>query len=106
MKKVLIICIAGMSSSMMASKLTKWFKDKNIDIFIDSIIATGVNNITDNSDFDLFLLSPQTKLYFDKYKTVGERLGKTVISISPQVYVPIPSGIEQMAKLISDVITL
>ncbi len=40
MKKALIICAAGMSSSMMAKKTTDYFKNKNIDIEVDAITAT------------------------------------------------------------------
>ena len=40
MKKALIICAAGMSSSMMASKTTEYFKGKGEDVFVDAVSAT------------------------------------------------------------------
>lgn len=100
MKKVLIICAAGMSSSMMAAKTTQWFKDNGKDIVMDSVNATEGQKMIDNSDFDLFLVSPQTKMYLKKLKEAGERVGKPVVEIPPQAYVPIPMGIEKMAELV------
>lgn len=106
MKKVLIICAAGMSSSMMAAKTTQWFKDNGKDIFMDAVSATEGQKMIDNSDFDLFLVSPQTKMYYAKLKAAGERAGKPVVEIPPQAYVPIPSGIEKMADLVMNELPL
>ena len=65
MKKALIICAAGMSSSMMASKATELFKDKGEDIMVDAVSATEGDKMIKNSDFDLFLISPQTTMFLD-----------------------------------------
>lgn len=100
MKKVLIICAAGMSSSMVAAKTTQWFEEKGKDIFMDAVSATEGQKMIENSDFDLFLVSPQTKMYYAKLKAAGERAGKPVVEIPPQAYVPIPSGIEKMVALV------
>lgn len=100
MKKALIICAAGMSSSMMAAKATTWLQEHGNDISIDATSATEGQKMIESSDFDLFLISPQTKMYFKKFKEAGERVGKPVVEIPPQAYVPIPSGIEKMADLV------
>jgi PTS system cellobiose-specific IIB component len=102
MKKVLIICAAGMSSSMMASKTTDLFKQKRHDIEVDAVPATEGEQMIRSSDFDLFLISPQTKMYLDQFKAIGVEVGKPVVGIPFQAYVPIPSGIEKMADLITD----
>lgn len=64
MKKALIICAAGMSSSMMASKTTDFFKQKREEVLVDAVSATEGDNMIKNSDFDLFLISPQTTMFF------------------------------------------
>lgn len=102
MKKVLIICAAGMSSSMMAKKTTEFFKEKGQNIEVDAVPATEGDKLIQNSDFDLFLISPQTTMYLDKFKKIGDKSGKTVVGIPFPAYIPVPSGIEQMAKLITD----
>lgn len=102
MKKVLIICAAGMSSSMMAKKATDLFKEKGQEIEVDAVPATEGEKMIQNSDFDLFLISPQTKMYFEQFEKNGAEVGKPVVSIPFQAYVPIPMGIQKMADLITD----
>lgn len=102
MKKVLIICAAGMSSSMMAKKTTEYFKEKGQEIEVDAVPATEGDKLIQNSDFDLFLISPQTTMYLDKFKKIGDKSGKPVVGIPFPAYIPVPSGIEQMATLITD----
>lgn len=100
MKKVLIICAAGMSSSLMAKKTTEFFKSKGKDIELDAVSATEGNKMIESSDFDLFLISPQTRMYFSKFEEAGKKAGKPVVNIPPQAYIPVPMGIQKMAKLI------
>lgn len=104
MKKALIICAAGFSSSLMAAKATDWIKEhkqnEDDDIVIDAIGVTQGYAQIEKSDFILFLVSPQTKMYLKKLQANGAKVGKKVIAIPPQAYVPIASGIESLAKLV------
>ena len=52
------------------------------------------------SDFDLFLVSPQTKMYYSKFLEIGNKVDKLVVNIPPQAYIPVHIGIQKMAKLI------
>lgn len=100
MRKVLIICAGGMSSSLMAKKTTEFLKEKGHDILID---ATGSNDGAkkiESSDFELFLVSPQTKMYYKRLNDAGVKVGKPVVNIPPQAYVPIPMGVEKLANVI------
>ncbi|MBT2695616.1 PTS cellobiose transporter subunit IIB [Bacillus sp. ISL-55] len=100
MKKALIICAAGMSSSLMAKKTTEFLKSKGHEIEIDAISAHEAGKAVEKGGFDLFLISPQTKMHYAKFKEAGDRAGKPVENIPPQAYVPIPMGIEKLANLI------
>ncbi|AGT33817.1 PTS cellbiose transporter subunit IIC [Geobacillus genomosp. 3] len=100
MKKVLIICAAGMSSSLMAKKTTEFLKAKGQDVEVDAISANEGGKMIEKSDFDLFLVSPQTKMYYQKFKETGDRVGKPVVNIPPQAYIPVPMGIEKLGNLI------
>lgn len=100
MKKALIICAAGMSSSMMAAKTTELFKSNGKDIMLDAVSVTEGKDMIETSDFDLFLISPQTKMYFAKFQETGKKVGKPVVSIPPQAYVPIPTGVKQLADFV------
>ncbi|OCG18712.1 MULTISPECIES: PTS cellobiose transporter subunit IIB [unclassified Gilliamella] len=102
MKKALIICAAGMSSSLMAKKVTEYFASKDKVISVDAVSATEGANMIKSGDFSLFLISPQTMMMFDKLKSLGDEESKPVVSIPFQAYIPIQSGIEQLAKLIED----
>ncbi|WP_246333766.1 hypothetical protein [Thermoactinomyces mirandus] len=54
----------------------------------------------ETSNFDLFLVSPQTKMYYQNLKAAGDRVGKPVVNIPPQAYTPIPMGVEKLGNLI------
>lgn len=100
MKKVLIICASGMSSSLMAKKTTEFLQANGNEVKIDATSANEGGKLIESSDYDLFLVSPQTKMYYQNLKAAGDRVGKPVINIPPQAYTPIPMGIEKLANLI------
>ncbi|WP_373756270.1 PTS cellobiose transporter subunit IIB [Streptococcus ferus] len=102
MSKALIICASGMSSSLMAQKATEFLQKTGEDITVDAISATEGNKAIGDASFDLYLISPQTKMYFKQFAELGEKVGKPVVQIPPQAYIPIPMGVEKMAKLITD----
>lgn len=100
MKKALIICAAGMSSSLMAKKTTEFFASQGKEISVDAMSATEGSKIIKNSDFSLFLISPQTMMMFDSLKNLAKEAGKPAVGIPFTAYIPIPSGIEELAGLI------
>ncbi|MDS5724844.1 PTS cellobiose transporter subunit IIB [Streptococcus pneumoniae] len=100
MAKALIICAAGMSSSLMAQKTTEFLKGKGKDIVVDAISATEGGKAIAAAAFDLYLVSPQKKMCFKQFEEAGSKAGKPVVQIPPQAYIPIPMGIEKMANLI------
>lgn len=102
MTKALIICAAGMSSSLMAKKTTEFLKSKGHDIEVDAISATEGGKAIAGADFDLYLVSPQTKMFFKQFQEAGQKVDKPVVQIPPQAYIPIPMGIEKMANLITE----
>ncbi|NLQ38762.1 PTS cellobiose transporter subunit IIB [Streptococcus mutans] len=102
MTKALIICASGMSSSLMAKKTTELFQKEGKDISVDAISATEGNKVISEAQFDIYLISPQTKMYFNQFAEAGKTVSKPVVQIPPQAYIPIPMGVEKMAKLITD----
>ena len=102
MAKALIICAAGMSSSLMAKKTTEFFKSKGDDIEVDAISATEGGKAVAAAEFDLYLISPQTKMYYKQFEEAAAKVGKPIAQIPPQAYIPIPMGIEKMANLIKE----
>ena len=100
MAKALIICAAGMSSSLMAKKTTEFLKGKGHDFEVDAVSATEGGKAIAAAEYDLYLISPQTKMYFKQFEEAGAKVGKPIVQIPPQAYIPIPMGIEKMANLI------
>lgn len=87
---------------MMASKTTDLFKQKGEEIEVDAVSATEGDKMIKSSDFDLFLISPQTTMFLDKFVKLGKTVDKPVVSIPFQAYVPIPTGIQKLADLIEE----
>ena len=102
MAKALIICAAGMSSSLMAKKTTEFLKAKGEDVEVDAISATEGGKAIADAKFDLYLISPQTKMYSKQFEDAAAKVGKPIVQIPPQAYIPIPMGIEKMANLIKE----
>lgn len=104
MAKALIICAAGMSSSLMAKKTTEYLRGQGQgqDITVEAIGATEGNKVIESAAFDLYLISPQTRMYFKQFADLGEKVGRPVVQIPPQAYVPIPTGVAVLAKVVTD----
>ncbi|MCC5896085.1 MAG: PTS cellobiose transporter subunit IIB [Alkalibacterium sp.] len=100
MKKALIICAGGMSSSLIAKKTTDYFKAQGKDIELDATSQSQGAKIIEKDEFDLYMVSPQTKMYFSNLEKATKKKNKPIVNIPPQAYVPIPMGIEKMVKLV------
>lgn len=99
-KKALIICVGGMSSSMIAKKTTEELKKRGDDVLVEAIgVIEGEKLIADHA-YDLFLVSPQTKMYLKNFEKTAAASGSKVIPIPPQAYVPVPMGINKLADLV------
>lgn len=100
MKKALIICVGGMSSSLIAKKTTEELKNKGQDVLVEAVgVIEGEKHIR-NKDYDLFLVSPQTKMYLNQFQNIGKEVDVPVVPIPPQAYIPVPMGIKKMADLV------
>ena len=68
--KVLLVCAAGMSTSMLVKKMRDYAKDKGVDLDID---ARPVGELKDGEGLDAVLLGPQVSYQKDNVvKTVGD----------------------------------
>jgi len=100
MEKALIICAGGMSSSVIAQKATDYLQDNGENIEVEATSASESSDIIEKDEYDLYMVSPQTKMHFNNINKVAEKYDKPVVNIPPQAYVPIPMGTEKMADLI------
>lgn len=102
MAKALIICAGGMSSSLIAKKTAALLNEQGFDIEMDAVgVPEGGKKIADAA-YDLYLISPQTKMHFKQFADAGAKVSRPVVQIPPQAYIPIPMGIEKMAALVKE----
>ena len=66
MKNVMLICNAGMSSSVMAKKTTKFLQEKGEDIQVDATTVASADKVFTSDKYDLILVSPQIRMKFDE----------------------------------------
>lgn len=91
-----------MSSSLIAKKTQTLLEEQGHIVEMDAVgVPEGGKKIS-SAQYDLYLISPQTKMHFKQLEEAGKKVGKPVVQIPPQAYIPIPMGIEKMAKLVLD----
>ena len=100
MKKALIICAAGMSSSVMAKKTTSWLKENGHDIEIDATTAAAGDKAFQTDEYGLILISPQIRMRYNEFEVKAQKAGKNIVQVGFDAYAPIPTGIEKMGKLV------
>lgn len=78
MKKVYLFCSAGMSTSMLASKMQKVADDHQLPIEVEAFPDGKIGQIIDERHPDVILLGPQVKYRFDE---ISRTYGGTGIPI-------------------------
>ncbi|MDO5047005.1 MAG: PTS cellobiose transporter subunit IIB [Anaerococcus sp.] len=102
MKKVLLICAAGMSSSVMAKKTTKWLKEQGHDIQMEATTAAVGDKPFESDEYSLILISPQIRMRYKEFETKADKNNKNIAQVTFDAYAPIPSGIEKLGKIVLD----
>lgn len=100
MKKGLIICNAGMSSSMIAQKVTKFFEGRDLPILIEATTVTKGKEIIEKDQYDLYLLSPQVKMASESLTKSAKAKNKPLLNIEPDAYLPTEESTVKLAKQI------
>lgn len=68
----MLVCVAGMSSSLLVTKMQKAANDQNLEAEIFAIPESEVDKVLSNKNVDVMLLGPQVRYlkgtYQEKYK--------------------------------------
>jgi PTS system cellobiose-specific IIB component len=76
MKKILLLCAAGMSTSLLVTKMKKSAKEQGIEVQIE---ACPVESFLENlSIYDIFLLGPQVRFKQDELNEIAKDHNKKV----------------------------
>nr|WP_113865662.1 PTS sugar transporter subunit IIB [Brenneria salicis]NMN89980.1 PTS system cellobiose-specific IIB component [Brenneria salicis ATCC 15712 = DSM 30166]RBP64376.1 PTS system cellobiose-specific IIB component [Brenneria salicis ATCC 15712 = DSM 30166]RLM31407.1 PTS sugar transporter subunit IIB [Brenneria salicis ATCC 15712 = DSM 30166] len=99
MKRLLLCCAAGMSTSMLVQRMEKVAKEKCIDI---EIKAVGFNEFSDVIDeCDCCLLGPQIKYKLVEFKDIAEEKNKPIAVINTIDY-----GTMNGEKILNDALNM
>lgn len=79
MKKILLVCSAGMSTSLLVTKMEAAAKAKGVEVSIEAVAEADAKNKID--DVDVLLLGPQVRFLLKKFQelTAGKGLPVEVI---------------------------
>lgn len=84
MKKILLLCSAGMSTSIVVKKMKEAADQKNIEVHID---AVGLELFHERlNEYDVFLLGPQVRFKKDDFNKEAVKYGKKVEVINQMDY--------------------
>ncbi|MDK7050070.1 PTS cellobiose transporter subunit IIB [Aerococcus sanguinicola] len=100
MKKALIICNAGMSSSMIAQKVTQFFEGRDLPIQVEATTVTKGKDIIEKDQYDLYLLSPQVKMASENLTKSAKAKNKPLLNIEPEAYLPTEESTIKLAMQI------
>ncbi|RDW20703.1 PTS sugar transporter subunit IIB [Oceanobacillus chungangensis] len=81
---ILLCCAAGMSTSLLVTKMEDYAKEQGLECRIWAVSANEVNDHVD--DADVLLLGPQVRYLLPKMKKIGEEKGIPVDLINSVHY--------------------
>jgi Phosphotransferase system cellobiose-specific component IIB len=84
MKKIMLVCALGMSTSLMVSKMEKAAEEKGKEVEITAVPESEAYNLI--SQTDIVMLGPQVSYVFDNFKQQAETFGVPVVLIDALDY--------------------
>ncbi|MDX8335843.1 MULTISPECIES: PTS sugar transporter subunit IIB [Cetobacterium] len=84
MKKILLLCSAGMSTSMVVKKMEAAAAAENIEVKIDAVGLEQFHELL--SQYDVFLLGPQVRFKKAELAAIAAEAGKPLDVIDTMAY--------------------
>lgn len=72
MKQIMLVCNAGMSTSMLVTKMLKAAEEKGIQARIWAVPVSEVADEVEHKEIDVLLVGPQVRFMLDDYKKAYE----------------------------------
>ncbi|MDO1605807.1 PTS sugar transporter subunit IIB [Lactobacillus sp. YT155] len=82
-KTIMLVCSAGMSTSLLVTKMQKAAEEKGLDFDIFATAASDANGPIEERHPDILMLGPQVKYLEQDFQ---ERVDVPVVSINMQDY--------------------
>ncbi|CCY77855.1 PTS sugar transporter subunit IIB [Brachyspira aalborgi] len=84
MKKILLLCTLGMSTSMLVKKMRDAAKSRNIEVEIEAVSLRRFDELLDS--YDVFLLGPQVKFQKAEFQAKAREKNKPLDVIDIKDY--------------------
>lgn len=84
MKKILLLCTLGMSTSMLVKKMRDAAKSRNIEVEIEAVRLGRFDELLDS--YDVFLLGPQVKFQKAEFQAKAREKNKPLDVIDIKDY--------------------
>lgn len=85
-KTIMLVCSAGMSTSLLVSKMQKSAEAQGLDADIFAVGASEVDNTLASKDVDVLMLGPQVRFMKDQFEKKVADKGIPVEVINMQDY--------------------
>ncbi|GMS53873.1 PTS sugar transporter subunit IIB [Enterococcus raffinosus] len=84
MKTIMLVCSAGMSTSLLVTKMEAAAKDENFDADIFAVSATEANGVLAEKNVDVLLLGPQVRFMLKQFeeKVASKNIPVAVIDMA------------------------
>ena len=99
MKKILLLCAAGMSTSMVVKKMREAAEQKGSDVHVEAHPVEKMHDLL--NEYDLFLLGPQVRFQQEPLQKVADTVNKKVEVIDMMDY-----GMMKGDKILDDALAL
>lgn len=101
--KVLVLCMAGGTSGLLANAINKGSKENGLDI---SARANQVNNVNfdEIGKLDLVVLAPQARQAFDQIKSETEKRGIALATTNGQEYIKLGQNPELALRYVINLV--
>ncbi|MDO5048064.1 MAG: PTS sugar transporter subunit IIB [Anaerococcus sp.] len=86
MKKFYLFCNAGMSTSLLASKMQKVADEHKLPIEVKAFSDSQMSEVIENKNPDAILLGPQVRHIYDKTVKKYKKPGNIVMTIDADDY--------------------
>lgn len=81
--RIVLVCYAGMSTSMLVTRMQKVAKERGIDAEIEAIAASELDDL---GDANVILLGPQARYALNDVKEIADEKGINVDVIDSETY--------------------
>ncbi|WP_332646955.1 PTS sugar transporter subunit IIB [Lysinibacillus sp. 54212] len=86
MKNIVLVCVAGMSTSLLVTKMQKAAQERNVEADIYAIAENEVDKVLTSKKVDVLLLGPQVRYLKGSFESKYEHLKMPIDSINMADY--------------------